>query len=200
LGTGRRWKPDPAKRALRWGARTRGQNGPTCPGDTGREYTTTMKTKYTLHLAPVNRGPFHCIPARSIELEGERIELEGERIRMDCADAEPCIYPGHRGNAGLYVVGNEYGALGAVWCSHEGDAIDALVDADLAGGILIDDETLAGMSEEERERVHQAGNAGEAVDLDHAWIQRVEIDGARDWRLIAAMAEATGANAETLAD
>jgi hypothetical protein len=163
------------------------------PGEPGNEGEDTTMTKHTLHLAPVDRGAFCCIPAR-------KIELEGERIRMDCADAEPCIYPGHRGNAGLYVVGNEYGALGAVWCSHEGDAIDALVDADLAGGILIDDETLAAMSEEEREDVHYAGNAGEAVDLDHAWIQRVHIDGARDWRLIAAMAEATGANADTLGD
>ncbi len=152
-----------------------------------------MNTKHTLHLSPVNRGAFDCMPAREIE-------LEGERIRMDCADATPCIYPGHHGNASLYVVGNEHGALGAVWCSHEGDAIDALVDADLAAALLIDEETLEGMSEEEREGVHFAGNAGEAVDLDHAWIQRVHIDGARDWRLIAAMAEATGAGADTLVD
>ena len=149
--------------------------------------------KHTLHLAPVNRGPFHCMPARSVE-------IDAERIRVDCADATPCLFPGHKGNASLFVVGNEFGTMGAVWCRHEGDAIDALVDADLAGRILLDPADVAKMSPDELEDVHYAGNASEPVGLDHAWIQRVDIDGARDWRLIAALCEATGAGADTLAD
>lgn len=152
-----------------------------------------LPSKLPLHLAPVNGGPFNCLPARPVE-------LPPERIRIDCADATPCIHPEDYGNASLYVVGNEFGPMGAVWCRHEGDAIDALVDADLAGGILYDDETFASMSDEEREDVHHAGNAGEPVDLTYAWIQRVELDGARDWRLIAALAEARGANVSHLGE
>lgn len=145
-----------------------------------------LPSKLTLHLAPARRGPFNHLPARPVE-------LEPERIRIDCADATPCIHPEDHGNASLYVVGNECGPMGAVWCRHEGDAIDALVNADLAGGILIDEDSLARMDEEEREDVHHAGDAGEPVDLTHAWIQRVELDGARDWRLIAMLAETRGA-------
>ena len=152
-----------------------------------------LPSKLTLHLAPVNRGPFNCLPARPVE-------LEPERIRIDCDDATPCIHPEDHGNASLYVVGNEYGPMGAVWCRNEGDAIDALVNADLAGGILIDEDSLARMDEEEKEDVHYAGNAGEPVDLTHAWIQRVELDGARDWRLIAMLAEARGANVSHLGE
>lgn len=145
-----------------------------------------LPSKLPLHLAPVSGGPFNCLPARLVE-------LEPERIRIDCADAIPRIHPDDWGNASLFVVGNEYGAMGAVWCLHEGDAIDALVDADLAGGILIDEDTLARMDEDEQGSAHRAGNAGEPVDLIYAWIQRVELDGARDWRLIAMLAEARGA-------
>lgn len=145
-----------------------------------------LPSKLTLHLAPVNGRAFNCLPARSVE-------LAPERIRVDCADATPCIHPEDGGNASLYVVGNEFGPMGAVWCRHEGDAIDALVDADLAGGILIDEDTLARMDEDEKEDIHHAGNAGEPVNLVYAWIQRAELDGARDWRLIAMLAEARGA-------
>lgn len=150
-------------------------------------------SKFTLHLASVDRGPFNCAPARLIE-------LDAERIRMDCADGTPKIHPEDHGNAALFVVGNEYGAMGAVWCLHDGDAIDALVDADLAGGILLDEDYVAKMADDEREDVHYAGNGGEPVGLDYAWIQRVSLDGARDWRLIAAMAEARGANHDKLSD
>ncbi len=85
-----------------------------------------MKTK--LHLTPVNCGPFNCLPAREVELEDERILCND--IILPFGEFNP-----H--NVRLWVIGNEFGALGAVWASHEQDALDELVDADLGGGLLM---------------------------------------------------------------
>jgi len=141
--------------------------------------------KFTLHLPAVDGGPFRCAPASTVE-------LEADRIRADGRDCSPTL-PHDKGTpcGKLYVVGNEYGALGAVWCRHDGDAIDELVDSDLGGGLLIDEDDAD-------EDTHRAGNAGEPVNLDNAWIRRVELKGDRDWILVAAFAEARGASADLL--
>lgn len=138
-----------------------------------------MKT--TLHLSPVNGGPFNCLPARSVELENERIL---------CNDVT-FPWERHPHNMRLWVIGNEFGALGAVWASNEQDAFDELVDADLGNGLLIDEAD----ADEECARL---GNAGEPADLDNAWIQLVRLDPTQDCILIAKFSEARGACADTL--
>lgn len=138
-----------------------------------------MKT--TLHLSPVNGGPFNCLPARSVELEDERIL---------CNDVS-LPWERHPHNMRLWVIGNEFGALGAVWASNEQDAFDELVDADLGDGLLIDEAD----ADEECARL---GNAGEPANLDNAWIQLVRLDPAQDCRLLCRFAEARGANQYTL--
>ena len=150
--------------------------------------------KYTLHLAPVNGGPFSCLPARSVELEDERITATG-------ADCSAC-YPGS-GNSMrdsfLYVIGNEFGALGAVWATNDQDALDELVDRDLAGGILVDDEPETD-SEYEENGYSRLGNAGELCDLTNVWMQKVAFEPVRDIELIVALAKADGANVSFLSE
>ena len=96
-----------------------------------------------LSLQPIDGGPFNCAPAREVELDLERIRCNNPHL--------PGEYNPH--NVRLFVVGNEFGAMGAVW-AQESDALDELVDADLGGRILID-ETDA---DDDSPRL---GNAGE---------------------------------------
>lgn len=129
-----------------------------------------MKTK--LYLPP----PFH-----SCELEDERI----------LCDDVTLPHERHPHNMRLWVVGNEFGALGAVWASYEQDALDSLMDAGLANGLIIEEKD----ADEDTPRI---GNAGDPVDLTHAWIQPVQWDVARDCELLCRFAEARGANQNTL--
>lgn len=139
-----------------------------------------MKTKLT--LSPVNGSPFNCLPGREIELPDERILCNDVSLPSDF---------GGMGKMHLWVIGNEYGALCAVWASHEQDAFDAACDADLLGGLAIDKEDV----DDECTRL---GNAGEPHDLTNAWIQTVRLSGPKDWQLIARFAEARGEGKETL--
>lgn len=115
------------------------------------------------------------------------VELDDERIL--CNDV---VLPGenHCYNMRLWVLGNEYGPMGAVWASNEQDALDELIDADLGNGILIDEAD----ADEDTER---AGNAGEPIDTDYLWMAEVSWDVARDYKLLFKLAEARGANANT---
>lgn len=81
-------------------------------------------------------------------------------------------------NVRLWVIGNEFGAMGAVWADCQGDALDELVDADLGSGLLIDESD----ADEETSRL---GNAGEPADLSHAWMGEVELLEPRDAALLA---------------
>jgi len=138
-----------------------------------------------LSLEPVNGRPFCCMPAREVDLDLDRIR---------CNNLGP-ILPGEYNphDVRLYVVGNEFGAMGAVWSDSESDAFNELVDADLAGGILIDESD----AEEDSPRL---GNAGEPANLDYAWIQPVRLDWNLDGRLLAAFAEVRASGGNSLDD
>lgn len=100
----------------------------------------------------------------------------------------------------LWVLGNEYGPMGAVWAPSMEEAFDTLVDADLADGILVDEHALEGYSEEEIEDLATLGNASEYADLSYAWAKEADWKPERDWRLLCMFAEARGAGADTLAE
>jgi len=102
--------------------------------------------------------------------------------------------------AKLWVIGNEFGPMGAVWATNEQDALDELVDQDLGAGILVDEDSLASMSEEEQEELAHLGNASEPADLSYAWLHEVKFEPARDWYLLCKLAEARGAGADRLSD
>lgn len=149
--------------------------------------------KHTLHLSHVNGGPFNCLPARSIELDDHQITATG----ADCS----AFYPGSghsMRDSTLYVIGNEFGAMGAVWATCEQDAFDELIDRDLGAGILVDEPETPG--EEDEDGYARLGNASELCDLTYAWIQPVKFDPARDIALIVAIARADGANVTLLSE
>ena len=105
-------------------------------------------------------------------------------------------------NVRLWVICNEYGPMGAVWADNEGDAIDELVDNDLAGGILLDDEYLTTLTDDEREDVAHIGNAGEAADLTNCRMFSVDLEATfkleQGLITLAKFAEARGNSAQTL--
>lgn len=145
--------------------------------------------KRTLSLLPINRVAFSCLPAREVQLDDDRINVTG----ADCS----LTLPGDSGVGGsghLWVIGNEFGALGAVVARHEQDAFDQLCDCGFSDGLIVDEPE----TEEEREGLAFLGNAGEPHDLTNAWIQQVRIDPALDIELIVALARADGAGVNTL--
>lgn len=137
-------------------------------------------SKFTLNI---QRGP--------VELAPERILCNHVMLPHDTFNPH---------NVRLWVIGNEYGALGAVWADCVQDALDELVDSGLGAALLVDDADFAKMEEAEREGLAQLGNAGEYADLQHAWIYPVIFDPAKDCPLMCAFAEARGASASTLDD
>lgn len=136
-----------------------------------------------LHTLPVNGGAFNCQPAREIELDGERVLANNP------------IFPGEFNphNVRLWVIGNEFGALGAVWADCEQDAFDTLVDEGLGDGLLVDEKD----ADEECARL---GNAGEPANLDNVWICQVRLLWGDDAKVIAGFAEARGIGADSLGD
>ncbi len=93
----------------------------------------------------------------------------------------------------LYVIGNQFGAIGAVWASCEGDAIDELIDRDMAGGILISEDRAT-------DNTPRGGNDSQPYDDEYTWIAEVEFNPVRDWDILLLFAEARGAGHETLYD
>lgn len=124
-----------------------------------------------------------------IPLNGQMVDIDPARVLTNNVIL-PDEYNPH--NVGLFVIFGAYGVLGAVWATSEGDALDELVDADLAGALLIEEEDA---DEEDQPR---AGNASEPVDLTYCAIERVTFDPARDWKLLCRFAEARGAAADDL--
>lgn len=145
-----------------------------------------MKTK--LSLLPLNRGPFHCLPAREIELENEKILCNNVVL--------PWGFNPH--SVRLYVIGNEFGALGAIWADCDQEAFDILVDESLGESLLVSAEDQEKADESEREEWAHLGNAGEPCDLTNVWVQLVRLEPTLDCQLLCAFAYADGAGQTTL--
>jgi len=123
-------------------------------------------------------------------------ELEPERIA--CNDVHLPWESHCRKGVQLFVIGNEYGALCAVWSDNLQDALDEATDLGWLDSFLIDEADQASATEDEREEWAHLGNAGEPADLDHCGPGEVEFDKARDVELLCAFAEARGAQQTTL--
>lgn len=138
-------------------------------------------------------------------MKTKKIELPLSRNRTIPVDAErvlcnDVVFKGESNphDVRLWLVLSAYGPLGAAWASDVREALDVLVDADLAEAILVDEATLAEMSEEEREVLASLGDAGEACDLSHVAVEPVKFDPAQDWLLLCKFAEARGAGHDDL--
>jgi hypothetical protein len=139
----------------------------------------SIAMKFTLHLK--QNHPFAGNPC-IVEMEAERILCNDVTLPTET-----------KSSVRLWVAGNEYGALGAVWADCEQDALDELVDAGLGDGLLIDEKDV-------NEETTRLGNASKPCNLDNAWLAPVQWDYTRDIILLLKLAEAKGSNADTLAD
>jgi hypothetical protein len=105
----------------------------------------------------------------------------------------------------LWIIGNEYGTLAAVWASCEQDALDEACDAGLTAGLSTSttEEKIDAMTEEERneweETITRLGNAGEPHDTTHLWMQEADLN-ETPVQTIAALAEARGAGYSNLSE
>lgn len=144
-----------------------------------------MKTKLT--LLPLNGGAFNCRPAQEIELPSESVLCNNVVLPWD--------FNPH--NVRLWCIGNEYGAICAVWAESEQDALDEMVDQGLGDSFVISDEDQQSATEEDRDEWARLGNAGEPCNLDHCWMQLVRLDEKQDCRLLCKFAQAAGECAPT---
>lgn len=69
--------------------------------------------KITLKTNAVNGGAFNCQPARTIEMEPERVLCNNVIL--------PGEYNPH--HVRLWIIGNEFGSMGAVWAGCEAYAL-----------------------------------------------------------------------------
>ena len=106
----------------------------------------------------------------------------------------------HPNRPKLWLIGNEFGAIAALWAVCKQDALDELCDQGLSGGLSATDEPE---DEEERdeweERIVRLGNAGEPHNLDYLWMAIVNLEEATP-ELLCKLAEARGANADNLSE
>lgn len=141
-----------------------------------------MNSKFTLFLN--QKLPFASCPV-SVELEPYRILCNDVQFPWEHSMRNP--------GPKLWVIGNEFGAMGAVWADCEQDALDELVNVGLAGGILLDKE-----NQKPDDEATFAGNASEQIETEHLWMSTVVFDKVRDFDLILKFAEARSAGAENL--
>ena len=142
----------------------------------------------TLRLKPLNRGPFHCLPAREIQIESQLVL---------CNDIIfPWEFNPH--NIKPYAISNEFGTLGVVWAENH-EVLDVLVDAGLGNSLLIpESDMIFDMISDNGNDVVYLGNASELCNIENVTIQEVELDELKDCKLLCLLAEARGDQSTTL--
>ena len=85
----------------------------------------------------------------------------------------PFSYNPH--NVKLYIIGNEFGAIVALWASNEREALDEMVDNNYEQ-LLISPVDFDAMREDEKEDCSFLGNASEPCNLDYAWVDEAIIN------------------------
>jgi hypothetical protein len=139
------------------------------------------------HLTLLQSFPFAQNPA-FCEIEGARIVCND--VMLPASIDASCRFNPH--NVRLWVIGHEFGALCAVFASHEQNALDSAVDAGMLDCMMAEEQN------HDDESLRALGNASELFDLSYAWIGQVTFDPARDILLITALARASESGANTL--
>lgn len=134
----------------------------------------------------------------ALPIKNKEIEVDPERIL--CNDIVLPCDTAYKQKTKLWVIWNEFGPMGAVWADSEQDALDLLVDSDLAQGILVDEATLASMDDDAKANLTHLGNGGEPCDLTYVGLESVTFKPERDWKLMCKFAEARGTQVERLSD
>lgn len=89
---------------------------------------------------------------------GGTIAVPRNRVSMNWADFPYDIKGTH-----LWIISHEFGPMGAVWASNLQDALDELVDQDLAGAITLSEKDAKRMEKEDPDSVDYLGNDGVPV-------------------------------------
>ena len=114
-------------------------------------------------------------------------------INPDKVYANNVIFP-HEFNVhkvGLWVIGNEYGALAAIWASNAQDLLDEAADLGLLDNGAIEERE----ADDESARL---GNDSAPYNLDFVWVREVADLKKLDLELLLKFAEARGATADTI--
>jgi hypothetical protein len=124
---------------------------------------------------------------------------KGNTFELDANDVlcNDVIFKGEYNphNVRLWIIGHEVGAIVALWASCEQDALDLMLDKGYEQFLVAPEDV-----DPDNEEYAYLGNASEACNLDYAWIETVDIQPERDYRLIIALAEARGASVDILGD
>ena len=123
---------------------------------------------------------------------GSPASLPADRIMCNDIVLPTDRYPG---KTKLWVVSTSHGPTGAVWADSMEDALDVLVDADLAGAILLDENHVA---PEDEEHIARLGNNGSPCDLSDVVVEKVDFENRRNFELLLKLAEARGAGHDNL--
>lgn len=120
-------------------------------------------------------------------------ELSADKIMCNEIPVLPGDY--HYHNMRLWIIGHEFGAICAVWSTHEQEAIDCAVDLNLLDCLQILQSEYDAMSDFEKDEVLHAGNASEPFDQTYLWMAEVDFsDIALNWELLKAFARCDDAN------
>ena len=150
--------------------------------------------KFTLHLKPVNGGPFNCAPARDVDINDSDVL------------ANDVVFEGefNPNNVRFWVIGNEFGVLCALWAP-EHKLLETAVDEGKLDGHMIEQDDLKDYQVDdfdannpEYNDVAFLGNA-EPFDLTNVWYQQVDITPSdKTFSLLLRFAEARGSASDTL--
>ena len=125
--------------------------------------------------------------------QGSSASLPADRIRCNDIVLPTDRYPG---KTKLWVVFTSHGPAGAVWADSMEEALDELVDADLARAIVVsEDGSYSGI---EGEHIVRLGNNGTPCDLSDVVVEKVDFANQRNFELLLKLAEARGAGHDNL--
>ena len=124
--------------------------------------------------------------------QGSTSILPADRIMCNDITFPTDKYPG---KTALWVVFTSHGPAGAVWADNMQDALDELVDSDLAGAILLDEENVTPGNED---HIARLGNVGVPCDLSDVVVEKAMFNPSKDIELMLKFAEARGAGHNNL--
>jgi len=125
--------------------------------------------------------------------QGSGTSLPADRILANNVVLPTDKYPG---KTKLWVVFTSHGPTGAVWADNMEEALDELVDNELAGAILLDEEHV---KPEDEDHIARCGNNGQPCDLSDVVVEKVDFSNInKNFELMLKLAEARGAGHDNL--
>jgi len=110
--------------------------------------------------------------------DGYTYELDGENILVN----DWPVLPGerHPHNLRLWLIGNEFGPVVALWACNEQEAFDTMLDHNYEQ-FLVDEKDVE--DDPDGDKYTYLGNASEPCNLDYSWIKHVRLEKDRDFEL-----------------